>query len=392
MKKDIRRFFLIVLDSFGVGETPDAGEYGDAGSNTLRTVTACRELKIPNLTRMGLYRIPGIDCGSREETGPVIASYGKMAEASKGKDTTTGHWELAGHISERAMPVFPQGFPEEVLEPFIKETGRGVLCNRPYSGTQVIADYGKEHIRTGKWIVYTSADSVFQLAAHEDVISVEELYEACRKAREILKGPYGVGRVIARPFAGEAPSFYRTSRRHDFSLKPGGLVLPEVLRTSGYDTIAVGKIYDIFAGVGFDAPHRTRDNKEGMEMTEALLEKDFRGLCFTNLVDFDMLYGHRNDPEGYAGALTEFDRWLGGFLPRLKEDDCLVITADHGCDPGTPSTDHSREYVPVCVYSKKLPPRAIGVRNSFADLGKTIADWFGVGEGLDGVSFDEVWS
>lgn len=392
MKKDIRRVFLIVLDSFGVGETPDAGEYGDAGSNTLRTVTACRELKIPNLTRMGLYRIPGIDCGSREETGPVIASYGKMAEASKGKDTTTGHWELAGHISERAMPVFPQGFPEEVLEPFIKETGRGVLCNRPYSGTQVIADYGKEHIRTGKWIVYTSADSVFQLAAHEDVISVEELYEACRKAREILKGPYGVGRVIARPFAGEAPSFYRTSRRHDFSLKPGGLVLPEVLRTSGYDTIAVGKIYDIFAGVGFDAPHRTRDNKEGMEMTEALLEKDFRGLCFTNLVDFDMLYGHRNDPEGYAGALTEFDRWLGGFLPRLKEDDCLVITADHGCDPGTPSTDHSREYIPVCVYSKKLPPRAIGVRNSFADLGKTIADWFGVGEGLDGVSFDEVWS
>ena len=392
MKKDIRRVFLIVLDSFGVGETPDAGEYGDAGSNTLRTVTACRELKIPNLTRMGLYRIPGIGCGSREETGPVIASYGKMAEASKGKDTTTGHWELAGHISERAMPVFPQGFPEEVLEPFIKETGRGVLCNRPYSGTQVIADYGKEHIRTGKWIVYTSADSVFQLAAHEDVISVEELYEACRKAREILKGPYGVGRVIARPFAGEAPSFYRTSRRHDFSLKPGGSVLPEVLRTSGYDTIAVGKIYDIFAGVGFDAPHRTRDNKEGMEMTEALLEKDFRGLCFTNRVDFDMLYGHRNDPAGYAGALTEFDRWLGGFLPRLKEDDCLVITADHGCDPGTPSTDHSREYVPVCVYSKKLPPRAIGVRNSFADLGKTIADWFGVGEGLDGVSFDEVWS
>lgn len=392
MKKDIRRVFLIVLDSFGVGETPDAGEYGDAGSNTLRTVTACRELKIPNLTRMGLYRIPEIGCGPREETGPVIASYGKMAEASKGKDTTTGHWELAGHISERAMPVFPQGFPEEVLEPFIKETGRGVLCNRPYSGTQVIADYGKEHIRTGKWIVYTSADSVFQLAAHEDVISVEELYEACRKAREILKGPYGVGRVIARPFAGEAPSFYRTSRRHDFSLKPGGLVLPDVLRTSGYDTIAVGKIYDIFAGVGFDAPHRTRDNKEGMEMTEALLEKDFRGLCFTNLVDFDMLYGHRNDPEGYAGALTEFDRWLGGFLPRLKEDDCLVITADHGCDPLTPSTDHSREYVPVCVYSKKLPPRAIGVRNSFADLGKTIADWFGVGEGLDGVSFDEVWS
>lgn len=392
MKKDIRRVFLIVLDSFGVGETPDAGEYGDAGSNTLRTVTACRELKIPNLTRMGLYRIPGIGCGPREETGPVIASYGKMAEASKGKDTTTGHWELAGHISERAMPVFPQGFPEEVLEPFIKETGRGVLCNRPYSGTQVIADYGKEHIRTGKWIVYTSADSVFQLAAHEDVISVEELYEACRKAREILKGPYGVGRVIARPFAGEAPSFYRTSRRHDFSLKPGGLVLPDVLRKSGYDTIAVGKIYDIFAGVGFDAPHRTRDNKEGMEMTETLLEKDFRGLCFTNLVDFDMLYGHRNDSAGYAEALTEFDRWLGGFLPRLKEDDCLVITADHGCDPGTPSTDHSREYVPVCVYSKKLPPRAIGVRNSFADLGKTIADWFGVGEGLDGVSFDEVWS
>lgn len=389
--RDIQRVFLIVLDSFGVGEAPDAGEYGDIGSHTLRTVTACENLKIPNLTRMGLYRIPDISCQPREMTTELWGSYGKMAEASKGKDTTTGHWELAGLVSQEAMPVFPQGFPDEVIRAFTEATGRGVLCNRPYSGTQVIRDYGEEHIRTGKWIVYTSADSVFQLAAHEEVVSVEELYEACRKARKILQGPYGVGRVIARPFAGEAPSFYRTSRRHDFSLKPGGMVLPKLLQMNQLDTIAIGKIYDIFAGVGFDAPHVTQNNAEGMVMTESCLKEDFHGLCFTNLVDFDMLYGHRNDPAGYAGALTEFDRWLGDFLPRLGERDCLVITADHGCDPGTPSTDHSREYVPVCIYSKELPPRPIGIRKSFADLGRTIAAWFGISEGIQGESFAEIW-
>lgn len=378
---------MIVLDSFGVGELPDAEAYGDSGSNTLRAVSTSSKLRIPNLTRLGLYSIPQTGC---EVSGRAPeAVYGKMAEASAGKDTTTGHWELAGLISPQAMPVFPQGFPEEILRPFEKATGRGVLCNRPYSGTQVIRDYGEEHLRSGKWIVYTSADSVFQLAAHESVVPVEELYEACRKARGILSGPYAVGRVIARPFAGEAPDFYRTQRRHDFSLKPPAEVLPQLLQRHGLDTIAVGKIYDIFAGAGFDAPHYTRDNREGMRLTREYASQDFHGLCFTNLVDFDMLYGHRNDTDGYAAALTEFDQWLGELLPLLGEEDRLIITADHGCDPSTPSTDHSREYVPILIWGKNLKPYDLGVRRSYADLGKTIADWFAISNSLDGTSFAE---
>lgn len=388
MKTEIKRVFLIVLDSFGAGELPDAEAYGDVGSSTLRAVSASSKLRIPNLTRLGLYSIPQIDCEVHPDQPPE-AVYGKMAEASAGKDTTTGHWELAGLISPQAMPVFPNGFPEEVLRPFEEATGRGVLCNRPYSGTQVIREYGEEHLQSGKWIVYTSADSVFQLAAHESIIPVEELYEACRTARGILSGPYAVGRVIARPFAGEAPDFYRTQRRHDFSLKPPAEVLPQALQRYGLDTIAVGKIYDIFAGAGFDAPHYTRDNREGMRLTKQYAGQDFHGLCFTNLVDFDMLYGHRNDIDGYAAALTEFDQWLGEFLPLLKEGDRLVITADHGCDPSTPSTDHSREYVPLLIWGKGLKPHNLGTRRSYADLGKTIADWFAIPNRLDGTSFAE---
>ncbi|MBQ7915796.1 MAG: phosphopentomutase [Firmicutes bacterium] len=390
--KNINRVFLIVLDSFGVGELPDAAAYGDEGSSTLASVSRCPELRIPNMMNLGLYHIPEI--GLRAPRNIPMGVYGKMAEASAGKDTTTGHWELAGLISHQPMPVFPEGFPQEVLDAFEKATGRGVLCNKPYSGTQVIKDYGPEHMETGKWIVYTSADSVFQIAALVEVIPVTELYEGCEKAREILTGPYGVGRVIARPFLGKTPEdFYRTSRRHDFSLVPGEMVLPRLLQEHGVDTMAVGKIYDIFAGVGFDEPHYTKNNQEGMELTAQMVEKDFHGLCFTNLVDFDSAYGHRNDPAGYAKALTEFDQWLGTFLEQLKEDDILVITADHGCDPASPSTDHSREYVPVLIYNQNLRPGCIGIRNSFADLGKTIAGWFGITDGISGSSFEEdlVW-
>lgn len=383
MNGRIRRVFWIVLDSFGVGELPDAARYGDEGSNTLKTVMARPELQIPNLTRLGLYRIPGTSC---EKAGEACGVYGKMAEASAGKDTTTGHWEMAGLISEQPMPTFPEGFPPEIIEEFARRTGRGVLCNRPYSGTQVIRDYGLRQKETGDWIVYTSADSVFQVAAHEQMIPVEELYAACREARQILTGPYGVGRVIARPYAGEYPDYYRTSRRHDFSRKPFGPVLPQLLQRNGFSAIAVGKIYDIFAGEGFESPCYTASNAEGMQKTEFFSKQDFHGLCFTNLVDFDMLYGHRNDAAGYAAALTEFDRWLGSFMQGLGKEDLLIITADHGCDPGTPSTDHSREYVPVLLWNPDLLPMCLGVRESFSDLGSTVAEIFGL-EGLSGKSF-----
>lgn len=383
MNGRIRRVFWIVLDSFGVGELPDAARYGDEGSNTLKTVTARPELQIPNLTRLGLYRIPGTSC---EKAGEACGVYGKMAEASAGKDTTTGHWEMAGLISEQPMPTFPEGFPPEIIEEFARRTGRGVLCNRPYSGTQVIRDYGLRQKETGDWIVYTSADSVFQVAAHEQMIPVEELYAACREARQILTGPYGVGRVIARPYAGEYPDYYRTSRRHDFSRKPFGPVLPQLLQRNGFSAIAVGKIYDIFAGEGFESPCYTASNAEGMQKTEFFSKQDFHGLCFSNLVDFDMLYGHRNDAAGYAAALTEFDRWLGSFMQGLGKEDLLIITADHGCDPGTPSTDHSREYVPVLLWNPDLLPMCLGVRESFSDLGSTVAEIFGL-EGLSGKSF-----
>lgn len=377
----VTRVFLIVLDSFGVGELPDAADFGDSGSHTLRSCFLQPGFSVPTLARLGLYNIDGINVGTPEKA--PIGSFCKLAEASRGKDTTTGHWEICGLVSEQPMPTYPNGFPEEILNAVSSRTGRGVLCNLPYSGTKVIADYGEEHLKTGKLIVYTSADSVFQIAAHEDIVPPEELYRYCRIARELLQGEHAVGRVIARPFAGEYP-FYRTPRRHDFSLVPPRDTLLDVLSSAGLDVIPIGKIYDIFAGKGLSEPHPTTSNADGMEKTNAVSKTACRGLCFTNLVDFDMIYGHRNDASGYAKALMEFDNWLAAFLPTLRDDDLLMITADHGCDPLTPSTDHSREYIPLLIYGKQLRPKNLGVRKTYADIGKTIAALFGVENELAG--------
>lgn len=381
---DIKRVFLIVLDSVGIGELPDAKNYGDEGSNTIKACCAQPGFNIPNLKNAGLFNIDGVDFekGVEAPTG----AYGKCAERSKGKDTTTGHWEICGLISKKAMPTFPNGFPKELLDEFSKRTGRGVLCNKPYSGTKVIKDYGEKHIETGDLIVYTSADSVFQIAAHESVVPVEQLYEYCRIARELLKGEYAVGRVIARPFEGEYP-FKRTARRHDFSLLPPQDTLLDYLSKSGLDVIPVGKIFDIFAGKGLKKANPTVSNADGMEKTLEFSKTDFHGLCFTNLVDFDMLFGHRNDAPGYAKAMMEFDKWLGEFLLTLRDEDILIITADHGCDPITPSTDHSREYIPLLVLGKHVKPVNLGVRKTYADIGKTVADIFSVNADIAGESF-----
>lgn len=367
-----KRVFLIVLDSVGIGEMPDAAAWGDEGSNTLKAIRNHPEFFCPNLTEMGLFSIDGID----EKIPSTRTCYARMREASKGKDTTIGHWEIAGIYSPKPLPTYPDGFPQEVLDEFEKRTGKGVLCNKPYSGTEVIKDYGEEHIRTGKLIVYTSADSVFQIAAHEDIVPIKELYRYCEIAREMLQGEHGVGRVIARPFTGEYP-FTRTPRRHDYSLTPPSATLPSVMKESGYDVISVGKIYDIFAGQGFTESYPTVNNEDGMDKTMGIANRDFNGLCFVNLVDFDMVYGHRNDIAGYAKALTMFDRRLGEFLSLLKGNDLLIITADHGCDPSTPSTDHSREYTPMIAYGKKVKAGVnLGTRDSFADIGATVLEWF----------------
>ena len=369
-----KRAFLIVLDSVGIGEMPDAANWGDEGSNTLKSIRSHPDFYCPNLTKMGLFSIDGIE----DKINSSRTCYARMHEASKGKDTTIGHWEIAGIYSPKPLPTYPNGFPQEVLDEFEKRTGKGVLCNKPYSGTEVIKDYGEEHIRTGKLIVYTSADSVFQIAAHEEIVPIEELYRYCEIAREMLQGEHGVGRVIARPFTGEYP-FTRTPRRHDYSLTPPSVTLPSVMKEEGYDVISVGKIFDIFAGEGFTESYPTVNNEDGMDKTMGIAKRDFNGLCFVNLVDFDMVYGHRNDVAGYAKALTAFDRRLGEFLPTLGEDDLLIITADHGCDPATPSTDHSREYTPMIAYGKKLKAGVnLGTRESFADIGATVLEWFGL--------------
>ncbi|MBE6772687.1 MAG: phosphopentomutase [Ruminococcaceae bacterium] len=380
-----RRVFLIVLDSFGIGEMPDSHLYSDEGSNTLLSCYREKELHIPNMKKLGLFGIDGISFGEKE--AEPLGAYGRLGEKSKGKDTTTGHWEIAGIISEKPFPTYPNGFPEEILSQFSEKTGRGILCNKPYSGTKVIEDYGKEHLETGKLIVYTSADSVFQIAAHESLVPPEELYGYCRTAREILRGEHAVGRVIARPFTGEYPDFRRTANRHDFSLLPPEDTLIDVLTKSGIEVIPIGKIYDIFAGKGLKEAKPTCSNAHGMELTQEMAETDFYGLCFTNLVDFDMHYGHRNDAVGYAKALSEFDEWLGDFMEKMKESDILFITADHGCDPATESTDHSREYVPVLIYGNDIKPVNLGTRQSFADIGKTIADIFGTDCDIAGESF-----
>lgn len=365
-----KRIFLLVLDSAGIGEMPDAADFGDEGSNTLKAIYQSKFLNLPNMKRLGLFNIDGVDFddGVQEPLGV----YARLSEESMGKDTTTGHWEISGIVSKKAMPVYPNGFPAEILDEFSRITGRKILCNKPYSGTKVIEDYGEEHIKTGALIVYTSADSVFQIAAHEDVIALDELYNYCKIARGLLTGENSVGRVIARPFIGELGSFERTENRHDFSLEPPEKMLLDKLKEKGLDVISVGKIFDIFAGRGITEKYFTTNNTQGMKKTQELLDKAFNGLCFINLVDFDMKYGHRNDVDGYAKAYSAFDLWLGGFLEKMKADDLLIITADHGCDPSTKSTDHSREYVPMIAYNKNIVPKNLGTISGFWNIGKMI--------------------
>ncbi len=383
----MKRVFLIVLDSCGAGAMPDSEAFGDVGVNTLRSCASSKELHIPNMISQGLGNIEGLSfLGTTDCPRGAVA---RLAEASMGKDTTIGHWEIAGVVSPNPLPTYPQGFPAEVLDAFEKATGRGCLCNLPYSGTDVIRDYGKEHLQTGKWIVYTSADSVFQIAAHEELVPLEELYEACRKAREILRGKHGVGRVIARPFVGTAETgFTRTSNRHDFSLEPPKQTLLDAIKAQGMDSIAVGKIYDIFAHQGTTEQVYTKGNTDGLQKTLGYGQKDFHGLCFVNLVDFDMLYGHRRNPDGYAKALTEFDTWLPSFLEKLGPDDVVMITADHGCDPCyTATTDHTREYVPLLVLGQRVKPVNLGTRRSFADIAATVAELLQVDYDTPGKSF-----
>lgn len=373
----MKRVFLIVLDSVGIGAMDDAAEFGDAGTNTLRSASEGSCFHMPNMEQLGLFNIDGIDWKKGVENPKAV--YGRMREASRGKDTTIGHWEIAGLISKKPLPVYPNGFPKEILDEFSRMTGRGVLCNKPYSGTEVIKDYGDEHVLTGKLIVYTSADSVFQIAAHEDVVPVETLYEYCRMARQLLTGEHSVGRVIARPFIGKDGNYQRTPKRHDFSLEPPGETMLDAIKGAGKEVIGVGKIKDIFAGRGITSYVYTKGNAEGIERTLEYLDQDFEGLCFVNLVDYDMLYGHRNDIEGYAKALTEFDEALPQMISKMREDDLLMITADHGCDPGyTVSTDHSREYTPLIVYGKSIASANLGTRDTFADIGATVLDYLGV--------------
>ena len=382
----MKRVFLIVLDSFGIGAMPDSQAFGDVGVNTLRSCTGSPALNIPNMIAAGLGNLDGVE--SLPKTDAPTGAFARLAEASMGKDTTIGHWEIAGLVSPQPLPTYPQGFPQEVLDAFTEATGRGCLCNLPYSGTDVIRDYGQEQLDTGKWIVYTSADSVFQVAAHEELIPLEELYDACRKARTLLQGKHGVGRVIARPFVGSAGAFQRTSNRHDYSLEPPGITLLDTLKTAGKATIGVGKIYDIFAGVGVSEHVYNKSNANGMEHTLNYAKQDFEGLCFVNLVDFDMLYGHRRDVDGYAKALTEFDAWLPELLKELGEDDLVMITADHGCDPAyTATTDHTREYVPLLVLGQKVRPVNLGTRKSFSDIAATVAELLGVSLNTPGESF-----
>lgn len=377
-----KRVFVVVLDSFGIGEEPDAAAYGDEGSNTLCACATSGVLNIPNMTKLGLLNIDGaLDSVYDVDLKPIespVGAYARMREKSAGKDTTVGHWEMAGVISPKKFPTYPDGFPQEVIEEFEQKTGRKVLCNKPYSGTDVIRDFGKEHIETGALIVYTSADSVFQIAAHEDVVSPEKLYEYCRIAREILQGKHGVARVIARPFEGEWP-YHRTSRRHDFSLEPTGITMLNRLKESGFDVLSIGKIYDIFAHRGMTEFEFTTCNADGIQKTIEATSKDFNGLCFTNLVDTDMIYGHRNDPVGYSNALSYFDEHIPQIIEGLREDDLFIITADHGCDPVTPSTDHSREYVPLLITGPKVKSNTnLGTTATFADMAETILDYFGV--------------
>ena len=382
----MKRVFLIVLDSFGIGQMPDSASFGDINVNTLRSCAISEKLNIPHMRKAGLGNIEGVDTIPAEAA--PCGAYGRMQEASMGKDTTIGHWEIAGIVSNDPLPTYPEGFPEEVLKPFREQTGRGVLANAPWSGTAVIEKFGAEHMRTGDLIVYTSADSVFQIAAHEEIVPPEKLYEYCRIARKILVGKHGVGRVIARPFVGQPGSFKRTANRHDFSLEPPVKTLLDAVKDAGLASIGVGKIHDIFAGIGLTEHVYNESNANGMDHTTRYAAQDFSGLCFVNLVDFDMQYGHRRDIDGYANALSEFDAWLGQFMPQLGEEDLVMITADHGCDPGyAATTDHTREYVPILVLGKNVKPCDLGTRKTFADVAATVAELLGVELSTPGISF-----
>ena len=371
-----KRVFLIVLDSFGVGGAPDAAKFGDEGSNTLAAVLSYSDAAFPNLAKMGLLAIDGEDDPritsykkAQESIPSPIGSYARVREISAGKDSTIGHWEIAGIISDKAQPTYPDGFPSEVMKALEEATGKEYLCNKPYSGTDVIRDYGEEHMKTGKPIIYTSADSVLQIAAHEEIIPLNELYDICAKAREVMTGDHAVGRVIARPFVGEPGNFTRTANRHDFSLSAPSSTMLDLLKNEGYDVISIGKIFDLFAGRGLTESNPTKGNTDGINKTIEMMDKDFTGLCFTNLVDFDMKYGHRNDIEGYATAMHEFDDALGIILSKLRDDDLLIITADHGCDPSTASTDHSRECIPLLIYGDGYrTPCNIGELSGFNNI------------------------
>ena len=374
----MKRVFLIVLDSFGIGEEPDAAAFGDVDVNTLRSVAGSPFFRVPNFQKLGLFNIDGVSVGEKSKS--PLAAVARLREKSMGKDTTIGHWEIAGVVSPKPLPTYPNGFPQEVLDEFTRRTGRGVLCNKPYSGTAVIQEYGKEHLETGALIVYTSADSVFQIAAHEELVPPEKLYEYCRIAREILQGEHGVGRVIARPFIGPVDGkFVRTSHRHDFSLLPPKATMLDHLKAAGKEVLAVGKIQDIFVGQGITEYVYTSGNEEGIAKTIEWMDRDFEGLCFVNLVDYDMLYGHRRDVDGYAKALTYFDEKLPEIMGKLREGDVLMLTADHGCDPAyLATTDHTREYVPFLAYGPGIRPENYGTRETFADVAATVLDLLGV--------------
>lgn len=381
----MKRVFLIVLDSLGIGEEPDAPLFGDHDCNTLKRISGSPKFRFESMKKMGMGNIDGQDYLPGEKR--PAAAVCRLRERSMGKDTTIGHWEIAGVVSPSPLPTYPGGFPDEILDEFSRLTGRGVLCNKPYSGTEVIKDYGEQHMKTGDLIVYTSADSVFQIAAHEEIVPIDQLYKYCRIARKILTGKHAVGRVIARPFIGTPGNFTRTTNRHDFSLEPPKETLLDALKSAGKTVYAVGKINDIFAGCGVTEKVYTHGNTEGLEISLDALDRDFEGLCFINLVDFDMLYGHRQDVDGYAAAFAEFDKWLPSFTKKMRDDDVLMITADHGCDPGDSHTDHSREYVPLIVYGKNVKAKNLGTRYGFCDIAATAAEYLGVGYRGDGTSF-----
>ncbi|ACB85241.1 phosphopentomutase [Natranaerobius thermophilus] len=385
----VNRVIVLVLDSLGIGALPDASKYGDEGSNTLKHIADnVSGFYLPNLHNLGLGNI--VNFKGLEALEDPLGYYGKMMEQSPGKDTTTGHWELAGNVLDRPFPVYPEGFPSELIEQFENQIGKKTLGNYPASGTAIIKELGKEHEDTGYPIVYTSADSVFQIAAHEEIIPPQKLYDICEIARELLTGEHGVGRVIARPFVGKFPDYTRTENRRDFSLAPPEGNMLDLIKEQGYDVVGIGKVKDIYANKGLTETYPTKSNADGIDKTTELLNENNQGLIMTNLVDFDMLYGHRNDPEGYYKALFEFDNSLPNILASLNDDDILIITADHGCDPLHPGTDHTREYVPILIYNHKLEnPTSIGTRSSFADMGQTITDLLNVGATAHGSSFKD---